>query len=168
MPISVQILDTPQHLSHLVLCQFRSTRNQKSRDIDQLIDSVSDISRSVVYYHASRIRLGGRQFQKPFCVIGIEKVIRVLANDPLTRSLTKSLHVSIRHNDESDRHFLATFYHFDLHLPFSREAVLLLPMGQEPRSCTCGVASETGREGASSGEERAKPALPDGAQRGCT
>ncbi|ABS17263.1 hypothetical protein Oant_4576 (plasmid) [Brucella anthropi ATCC 49188] len=164
----IQVLDALQHPFHLVLCQRRSTGNQKSGDIDQLIDRVSDISRPVVYDHAPRVRFGGRQLQKPSCMLGIEKINPVLASAPLILSLSNSLHVGIRSHHEPDRHFLATFYHFALHFPFSREAVLLLPMGQEPRSCSCGVASQTGREGASSGEEWAKPALPDGAQRGCT
>ncbi|NKC49787.1 hypothetical protein HED54_24410 [Ochrobactrum anthropi ATCC 49188] len=74
-----QVLDALQHPFHLVLCQRRSTGNQKSGDIDQLIDRVS-VSRPVVYDHAPRVRFGGRQLQKPSCMLGIEKINPVLAS----------------------------------------------------------------------------------------
>jgi len=86
-----------------------------------------------------------------------EKVIRVLASAPLIRSLTKSLHVSIRHNDEPGRHFLASFYHFDLHLPFSREAVLLLPMGQEPAPAPAASQVRPGERGQAAAKSGQSP-----------
>ncbi|NKC49850.1 hypothetical protein HED54_25300 [Ochrobactrum anthropi ATCC 49188] len=141
-----QVLDALQHPFHLVLCQRRSTGNQKSGDIDQLIDRVSDISRPVVYDHAPRVRFGGRQLQKPSCMLGIEKINPVLASAPLILSLSNSLHVGIRSHHEPDRHFLATFTISLSIFPFPAK-LLLCPWGRSPAPAPAASQVRPGERG---------------------